>query len=171
MSGFLTKTPQDIRKRCFKLERSKKAKKSQIFSAVFEDFFLPISLAFLLSIANQESRERTPGFGTHNVITQLYLWTPQLLLKWKITEFYLVICLVLRYSSVVRPLSVEENIVVYIYLSTLQNLDSRSRCWAEKVAKSVRRNLRKRLKMSYFSWLVCFFSSLNIVCWYPVMFL
>ena len=28
MCGFLTKTPQDIRKQCFKIEKSKKGKKS-----------------------------------------------------------------------------------------------------------------------------------------------
>ena len=51
VSGFLTKTPQDIRKRCFKLEKkSKKARKSKTFSTFVEDFFLPISLAFLLNI-------------------------------------------------------------------------------------------------------------------------
>ena len=41
-----------MRKRCFTLEKStKKARKIKTFLTFFEDLFLPISLAFLLSIA------------------------------------------------------------------------------------------------------------------------
>ena len=57
LSGFLTKTPQDIRKRCFKLEKNRKGRKSKTFSTFFEDFFLPISVAYIYS-ASQDAAVR-----------------------------------------------------------------------------------------------------------------
>ena len=79
MSGFLTKTPQDIRKRCFHIiDKSWKSRKSRTISTFFEDFFLAILVASVLSIKRCQGRKKGwkclafPAFSTNSSLKHCF---------------------------------------------------------------------------------------------------